>query len=159
MNFKGGIRSLFDHCVNAMGRRPYWPSCMEVSYRGFSCDVISSQFCKSSNSRPPCWFPFAWTGIGKYNKSLVTFYSVHITIIPNYDRVTRILKHTLGWNFKSCYKVNQKKKQVLSVRPQHSALPLILFVFIHDFASLTQFTHSFHFHAYLTSRSPICYFN
>ena len=46
-----------------------------------------------------------------------------------------------------------------SVRPQHSALPLILFVFIHDFASLTQFTHSFHFHAYLMSRSPICYFN
>ena len=27
------------------------------AYRGFSCDVISSQFCKSSYSRPPCWFP------------------------------------------------------------------------------------------------------
>ena len=39
-----------------------------VNYRGFSCDVISSQFCKSFYSRPPCWFPFAWTGIGKYNK-------------------------------------------------------------------------------------------
>ena len=25
---------------------------------GFSCGVISSQFCKSSYSRPPCWFPF-----------------------------------------------------------------------------------------------------
>ena len=48
---------------------------------------------------------------------------------------------------------------VSAVRPQHSALPLILFVFIHDFASLTQVTHSFHFHAYLMSRSPICYFN
>ena len=46
-----------------------------------------------------------------------------------------------------------------TVRPQHSALPLILFAFIHDFASLTQFTHSFHFHAYLMSRSPIYYFN
>ena len=31
-NLKGGIRSLFYSCVNAMGqRRPYWPSCMEVS--------------------------------------------------------------------------------------------------------------------------------
>ena len=47
----------------------------------------------------------------------------------------------------------------LSVIPQHSALPLILFVFIHGFASLTQFTHDFHFHAYLMSWSPICYFN
>ena len=40
-------------------------------YRGFSCDVISSQFCKSSYSRPPCWFPIAWAMagyIGKYNK-------------------------------------------------------------------------------------------
>ena len=25
-NFKGGIGSLFDACVNAVGRRPYWPS-------------------------------------------------------------------------------------------------------------------------------------
>ena len=48
---------------------------------------------------------------------------------------------------------------LILVRPQHSALPLILFVFIHDFASLTQFTHSFHFLAYLMSRSLICYFN
>ena len=36
--------------------------------RGFSCDVISSQFCKSSFSQPPCWFLYAWPGIGKYNK-------------------------------------------------------------------------------------------
>ena len=40
-------------------------------------------------------------------KCLVTFYLVHITA-PNYDRVTIIVKHTLCWNFKSCYKVNQK---------------------------------------------------
>ena len=39
-----------------------------ISKRGISCDVISSQFCESSYSRPPCWFPFAWMGIGKYNK-------------------------------------------------------------------------------------------
>ena len=41
---------------------------MKTLYRGFSCDVISRQFCKSSYSRPPCWFPFAWPGIAKYNK-------------------------------------------------------------------------------------------
>ena len=39
----------------------------------------------------------------------------------------------------------------------YSALPLILSVFIRDFASLTQFTLSFHFHAYLMNQSPICY--
>ena len=44
-------------------------------------------------------------------KCLVSFYLVHITI-PNYDRVTRILKHTRG-RIKSCYKVNQKKQQFL----------------------------------------------
>ena len=49
--------------------------------------------------------------------------------------------------------------QKFTVRPQHSALPLILFVFIHDFASLTQFMHSFHFPTYLMSLSPICHFN
>ena len=36
--------------------------------RGFSCDVIANKFCKSSYSRPPCWFPFVWLSIGKYNK-------------------------------------------------------------------------------------------
>ena len=42
---------------------------------------------------------------------------------------------------------------IYSVRPQHSALPLILFVFIHGFALVTQLTHSFYFHAYLISQS------
>ena len=40
----------------------------EQTNRGFSCDVISSQFCKSSYSESPCWFPFAWPGIGIHNK-------------------------------------------------------------------------------------------
>ena len=40
---------------------------LKICNRGFSCEIISIQFCKSSYSRPPCWFPFAWTGIGKYN--------------------------------------------------------------------------------------------
>ena len=34
-------------------------------YRGFSCDVISSQFCKSSYSQLPCWFPLS---IARYRK-------------------------------------------------------------------------------------------
>ena len=34
-NFKGGIGSLFDSCVNAMGRRPYWPSREGESYCTF----------------------------------------------------------------------------------------------------------------------------
>ena len=76
------------------------------SYRGVSCDVISSRICKSSYSRPPCWFLFAWPGTAKYNK--MSYYFLFHINIPNYDRVTRILKHTLGWNFKSCCKVNQK---------------------------------------------------
>ena len=39
-NLKGGIGSLFDPCVNAMGRRPYWPSRMEVSYFTLGFGVI-----------------------------------------------------------------------------------------------------------------------
>ena len=38
--FKRGIRSLFDPCVNAMGRRPYCPSHMEVSYCTFGFGAI-----------------------------------------------------------------------------------------------------------------------
>ena len=44
-NLKGGIGSLFDPCVNAMGRRPYWPSCMEVSYCTFGFGVICTHYC------------------------------------------------------------------------------------------------------------------
>ena len=83
-------------------------------YRGFSRDVISSQFCKSSYSRPPCWFPFAWTGIGKDNKMsrYFLFSSYHYTKSRPSDK--NIKTHTrLIQKFKSCYKANQKKKQVL----------------------------------------------
>ena len=38
--FKRGIGSLFDPCVNAMGRRPYCPSRMEVSYCTFGFGTI-----------------------------------------------------------------------------------------------------------------------
>ena len=40
-------------------------------------------------------------------KCPTTFHIVHI-IIPNYSWVIRILVHTLRWNFKSYYGVNQK---------------------------------------------------
>ena len=39
-NLKGGIRSLFDPCVNATGHRPYCPSRMEVSYCTFGFSTI-----------------------------------------------------------------------------------------------------------------------
>ena len=48
-----------------------------------------------------------WRGIGKHKKMSETFYLAHTTI-PNYNGVTRILAHTLMWNFKSCYEVNPK---------------------------------------------------
>ena len=41
---------------------------VQGNYRGFSCDIISSQLCKSSFLWLPCWFPSAWPGIAKYNK-------------------------------------------------------------------------------------------
>ena len=39
-NLKGEIGSLFDPCVNAIGRRPYCPSRMEVSYCTFGFGAI-----------------------------------------------------------------------------------------------------------------------
>ena len=39
-NFKGGIGSLVDPCVKAMGRRPCWPSRMEESYCTFGFGAI-----------------------------------------------------------------------------------------------------------------------
>ena len=66
----------------------------EIANRGFSRDVISSQFCKSSYSRPPCWFPVAWTGIGKYNKMsrYFLFSSNHYTKLRPSDK--NIKTHT-----------------------------------------------------------------
>ena len=56
--------------------------------RGFPFDVISSQFFKSSYSRPPCWFPFAWPVIGKYNKTsrYFLFSSYHNTKLRPSDK-------------------------------------------------------------------------
>ena len=46
--FEGGIRSLFDPCVNAMGRRPYWPSRpsrLQVSYCTFGFGATFGAIC------------------------------------------------------------------------------------------------------------------
>ena len=56
------------------------PPITGMVYRGFSCDVISSQFCKSSYSRLPCWFPLSMERHRKHNKMSCYFYSVHTTI-------------------------------------------------------------------------------
>ena len=88
--------------------------------RGFSCDVISNQFCKSSYLGPPCWFPL-YTELywKKPTKWPVTFYLVHTTI-PNYNWVTRILAHTHSEEiliesssvfFFSLYRTTQKGNQ------------------------------------------------
>ena len=48
------------------GNKRFWLPCRSLiqykwsplqTNRGFSCDVTSSKFCKSSFSRLPCWFP------------------------------------------------------------------------------------------------------
>ena len=50
--------------------------------RGFSCDVISSQFCKSSYSRPPCWFPLYMEVYWKIQQNLLLLF---IKFIPQYQ--------------------------------------------------------------------------
>ena len=55
-------------------------------------------------------FLLAWHGIEKHNKMSCSFYLVHTTV-PNYNRVTRVLAHTLGGTFKSFCEVNQKFKR------------------------------------------------
>ena len=57
---------------------------------------MSNQFCKSSYSLPPCWFPVAQPGIGNATKWLITFYLV-CTTIPKYGWLTRLLVHALDW--------------------------------------------------------------
>ena len=52
---KGNDGSLFGPCVNAMGRQPYWPSCMEVSYCTFGFGVIIR--CDQRTLSLPCDSP------------------------------------------------------------------------------------------------------
>ena len=48
--------------------------------RVFSCDVISSWFCKSSHLRPPCWFPLRMVRYRKTQENVKTF-----EFIPQYQ--------------------------------------------------------------------------
>ena len=42
--------------------------------RGLSCDVISSQFCKSSYLHPPCWFPLSMAQYGKIQQTVLLLF-------------------------------------------------------------------------------------
>ena len=44
-------------------------------YRRFSCDVISSQFCKSSYWPPPCWFPLSMERYRKKQQNVPFLFS------------------------------------------------------------------------------------
>ena len=78
---KGGIGSLFDTCVNAMGRRPYWPSRMEESYCTFGLGAICAHYhhrecvhdlspCAKGNSRiKKLLGGLSYEKIRKYNNS------------------------------------------------------------------------------------------
>ena len=63
----------------------------------------------ASNRTRDCYVGFflAWHDRETQQNCPVSFYLLHTTV-PNYNRVTRILAHTLGGNFKSLCKVNQK---------------------------------------------------
>ena len=54
--FKGGIGSPFDPCVNAMRQQPYWPSRMEVSYcsSGFGAIIQRNLHTTSLPCDSPC---------------------------------------------------------------------------------------------------------
>ena len=82
------MQQLFEHilpcCLN--------PGKLLYLNTRFSCNVISSQFCKSSYLRPPCLFPFAWPGIIKYNKMPHYFLisSYHKTKLRPSDKIIKI---------------------------------------------------------------------
>ena len=65
-----------------------WFPCL--LYKGFSCDVISSLFCKSSHFRPPCWFPLPVVWYWKNNKTSPRSFYLDYVIIPNCTKVTWI---------------------------------------------------------------------
>ena len=81
--------------------------------KGFWCDVISSQFCKSSYSRPQCWFPVT-TGRYKEIQQSVPVCLVHITI-PNYKRVTKLQRILLFFSIPRHTKGNQVTGKILRV--------------------------------------------
>ena len=66
-----------------------WSYALCACYRGFSCDIISSIFFKSSYRRPPCWFPL---GMGRYweKQQNVIFSFVHTTLRPSDKNISAL---------------------------------------------------------------------
>ena len=73
-----------------------------LRHRGFSCDVISSKFCKSSHLRPPCWFPHPRSGENNKLFHYFLFSSYHITKIQpsdnNISTHTRLKLQSFPWS-------------------------------------------------------------
>ena len=74
--------------------------------RGFSCDMISSKFCKSC-SRLPYWFPLR---MGQHWEKQQNVALLFINFIPHYQITSmwQEYQHTLGWNFKSFHELYLK---------------------------------------------------
>ena len=69
-----------------------------ITNRGFSYDVISHKFCKSSYSWLPCWFPLSTGQYGKHNKLFCyLFSSYHNTKLQLSDKNISVhtFPHTL----------------------------------------------------------------
>ena len=75
---------------------------------GFHVMSYEANFASHHTCDRHAGFLFAWSGIGKYNKMSLYFLfsSYHNTKL----QLRNISPHTLGWNFKSWYEVNQKKE-------------------------------------------------
>ena len=88
-NLKGGIGPLFDPCVNAMGRRPFWPSRMEVSYCTFGLKQLFGSVVHRATTCMHAWFKLdtrdrqlmlneiAWEGLKLWKKSGGTITHLH----------------------------------------------------------------------------------
>ena len=110
----GGLHSLPCPASWCLGKFDKINIIYESYYRGFSSDVISSQFCKSLYLLPPCLFPLSMAWYRKKQQNVQLRFNLVHTTIPNYNRVTRnISTHTLGGNFESFCKVNQKFQRFL----------------------------------------------
>ena len=75
---------------------------------GFHVTSHQANFASHHTRNPHAGFLLAWQGIGKHNQ--MSHYLLFHTTIPNYNRVTKILAHRLGGNFKSFCEVDQKCK-------------------------------------------------
>ena len=88
--------------------------------RGFSCDIISSKFCKSSYSRPPCWFPVCMRRHWEKQQNIP--YLIFSAYLPNYNWVARILAHTHTWWKLQLFPWSTSKVQAFFVVCLHTAL-------------------------------------